>query len=390
MRGSKLTRYLVPALSLGSLCCASVPKQSGLSKALESQVSRNELRAAENALAVSVPGEVQASCDEIIAQSADPQVRHRVLRYKIEVVSAYYIALFESDPLAAAFDVWALSLQLDRCIAEGPCKDWFGPLQPIAVTNARKVMDQVDTAMRSVAKRTEGYDKARQKVENWVNENPITSSIASRPSILPMLAQMSASPDQSVWEAVGDVTATLDDISTRLDIYAAYLPKAGRWQAELLFDDIQDRDEAQLTLAAIASVKKLTDQMNGLLGPDAIHEATSYAVAAFHTERVQTMAELIKMRDEAFGYLSGERQVALAAVDNERTKLLADVDRERSESLRQMNELSRQTFANIERMANRIILRATVALGVLLFLTALLAVAVARSAMRRGGPAPPG
>jgi hypothetical protein len=366
-----------------------VPKQTGLSKALESQVTRGELRAAENSLAVSVPGEVQASTDEIIAQSTDPEVRHRALRFKIEVVSAYYIALFESDPLAAAFDVWALSLQIQQCVSEGSGKDWFGPLQPIAVANALRVMDQVDTAMRSVAKRTEGYEKARQKVSDWVKENPITSSIASRPSILPMLAQMSESPDTSVWEAVGDMTATLDDISARLDIYAAYLPKAGRWQAELLFDDIRDRDEAQLTLATIASARKALDRMNELLGPDAIHDATSYAVAAFHTERVQTMAEIIKMRDESFSYLTGERQVALAAVDNERTKLLADIDRERTESLKQMDELSRQTFANIERVANRIILRATVALGILLFLTALLAVAVARGAMRRERASPP-
>jgi hypothetical protein len=388
MTGTTNWRFLAAGLGFSLLSCASVPTQTGLSKALEAQVSRGELRAAENALAVSVPGEVQATADEIIAQSTDPQIRHRALRYKIEVVSAYYIALFESDPLAAAFDVWALSVQIEQCVTVGSGKDWFGSLQPIAVANARHIMEQVDTAMKVVAKKPEGYEKARQKVETWANANPVTSSIASRPSILPMLAQMSASPDTSVWEAVGDMTATLDDISARLDIYAAYLPKAGRWQAELLFDDIRDRDEAQLTLGTIASVKKVTDRMNALLGPDAIHDATSYAVAAFHTERVQTMAELIKIRDESFNYLTGERQVALAAVDNERTKLLADVDRERTESLKQMDELSRQTFANIERVADRIILRATVALGILLFLTALLAVAVARSTMRRDRTSP--
>jgi hypothetical protein len=385
MQSSTSWRRLAPALALGTFACASVPQQSSLSKAVDSKASASELRAAETELAVNVPGQIEASSDQIIAQSSDPTVRRRAMRYKMEVIPAYYLALFELDPLAAALDTWVLSLQLEQYLSEGPGRDWFGPQQPIALQAARDIRERVALALKSVAKKPENFERARTKVEGWARENPIVGTISSRPSVLPLLAQIAGSPNSSVWGAVGDITSTVSDISSRLDIYTGYLPKAGRWQGELLMDELAERDEAHLALSTLASLRRVSDRVDTLTTPEAIHEATSFAIAAFATERVKIFGEIDKMRVDSFAYLTGEREVTLAAINTQRLSVISDIDQQRVLALKQVDDLRKQTFADIDGLASRIIVRAALAVAALLFLGAGLAFVVVRATARRTG-----
>jgi hypothetical protein len=376
-------RRLAPALALGAFACASVPQQSSLSRAVNSEASASEMRASETALAINIPGAIEASSDEIIAKSSDPKVRRSALRYKMDVIPAYYMALFDVDPLASALDAWVLSIQLQQYLSDGPGRDRFGAQQSIALDAATRIREQVETTMKGVSKRPERFAGARDKVEAWTKEHPIAGNISSRPSILPLLAQMAGSPDSSIWGAVGDVSATIGDISTRLDLYASYLPKASRWQGELLLDELIARDESLLTLSTLASLKKTSDRVDELVTPEAIHEATSFAIAAFRVERVQAMAAVDKMRVETLSYLTGEREVALASVNTQRVEVMADIDRQRLLALKQVDDLRRQTFSDLDGLANRVILKGAMAVAVLLLLTAFLALWVVRSATRR-------
>ena len=64
--------------------CASVPQQTALMRATELQVAGRELRATEYALAISVPGEIEASADEIKDRAGEPVVRNHAVRWKME------------------------------------------------------------------------------------------------------------------------------------------------------------------------------------------------------------------------------------------------------------------------------------------------------------------
>jgi hypothetical protein len=66
-------------------------------RATELQASAGDLRATANALAISVPGDIEASADEIRTRAEDAAVRDRALRWKMEAIPAYYQALFQAD-----------------------------------------------------------------------------------------------------------------------------------------------------------------------------------------------------------------------------------------------------------------------------------------------------
>ena len=299
--------------------CTSV-SPSGSSTALMlaggAEVSLQELRTTQNVLALRVPGTFEAAADAISAQTTDGVLRRRTLLFKMEVVPAFYEALFNADPLAATLDAWALSIQLEGYLTTGAGKDLFAPQQSLAVEAASKAREQIEVAARAVAKTQDGFQRAKGTVEKWALAHPIEESFSSRPSILPELAKLSAqSPDISVFQAVGDIGATVNELSSRLNVYAAYLPRAGRWQAELLVEQLSDRTEALRVMSTFQSVERMTDRVSQLISPEALQAALDLSTAEVRKERLAALASVDTQRKETLVYLTQEREAAMAAVE---------------------------------------------------------------------------
>ncbi|MGO8969095.1 MAG: hypothetical protein ACLQDQ_05950 [Myxococcaceae bacterium] len=369
--------------------CTSVSQggtQTTLMEVTGTQVTAQQLRTTQTVLAVQVPGLIEAAADAIMAQATDTALRRRALLWKIEVVPAYYEALFNADPLAATLDAWVLSIQLEQDVKTGPSKDAFAPLQSVAVAALERVRAEMDATSRSVAKSPQGYERAKALVESWAEAHPITGPLATRPSILNHLAEMAGKgSDISVFAAVGNISASVSDIATRLDIYAAYLPKAGRWQAELLSDELSDRGDAQEVLATFQSVKQMMDRAHQLVSAEALKSALEVATAEVRKERLAAFASIDALRLETQTYVTGEREAALAGVDAERRTVMADVDKQRAALLQEMDTLRQQTLADANTLASRIIWRGAFAAAGLLVLAAFLTFLVLREAMKSRG-----
>jgi hypothetical protein len=288
------------------------------------------------------------------------------------VIPAFYQALFYSDPLAAVLESWSLSIQLEDAVSSGAWREPLGALQPIALEATQRIRAQVEAAAKASAINPEGFDRARATVERWAREHPIVGPISSRPSILPELVRMAAGGvDTTVFQVMADIPASLADLSTKMDIYAAYLPKAARWQAELVAEDLSSRAEMQRVLATLASVEKLTERANAMLSPAGLREALDTASGQIRAERVAALASVDEQRVETLAYLTRER----AAV-------VADVDRERDAVARQVDELRRKVSSDVEELAGRVIRQAAVAVALLLVLAAALTLGVIRIAAR--------
>jgi hypothetical protein len=63
--------------------CAKVPKQTSLTRVADSRIATGQLRATENALAITIPGDIETTADEIMARAEDPAVRRQALRWKV-------------------------------------------------------------------------------------------------------------------------------------------------------------------------------------------------------------------------------------------------------------------------------------------------------------------
>jgi len=363
-------------LALAGGGCTSVhqggARPTALMEATGSKASAADLRTMSNVLAISVPGLIEATADRIGAQSPDASTRRRALLWKIEVIPAFYQALFYSDPLAAALDAWSLSIQLEEAVGSGAWKDQLGSLQPVAFEAAHRIRMQIEAAAKPTAATTEGFDRAKLTVERWAREHPITGPISSRPSILPELMRMAAGGlDTSVFQVVADLPASVADLATRLDIYAAYLPKSVRWQAELMAADFAEQGDVQRVLATLASVDKLTERTNELLSPEGIRGTLDTAGGQIKAERIALLASVDRQRMETLAYLTSERAA-----------MVAEIDRERDALVRQVDELRRKALANVDELAGRVIRQAARAVALLFVLAAVLAMAVIYLASR--------
>jgi hypothetical protein len=374
-----------------AVACASVSPQSALMRKAELQVAAVELRATENALALSIPADIEASADEIRDRADDPAVRDHALRWKMEAVPAYYQTLFQADPLASAVGTLALAAQIEHFLTEGAGRDRFGPLQPVAVQAARKIRADVVDQIRLVARRKDAFDSSQSRIDAWARENPIAgTSLASRPSIVPFLMKMANSEDRDVFGVVGDIGGSVADISTRLDIYSGYLPKAARWQSELLADELVARDEARLAISTLESMTRLIGRVEALTSAESIDGATAYGLSSVHTELVESIGAFDTMKADVLAYLTGERQTLSAIVDVQTKAVLAYIDHERNLTMGQADDLRKkalvavdrmrsQTVEDIDGLATRIILKVALTLAALLGLATLLAVFVRRT-----------
>ncbi len=379
-------------MSLAALlgACAGVPEspRTALMKATKTEATSGQLRADDDVLAVRIPGRIEAAADEIMARSPDPAIRHRALAWKAEAVPAFYQALFEPDPLVAVVDAWALAIQIEQDLEGGPSRGAFGELQPVAVEAARRVLSDLESTVRSTAVRAEAFEKARSTVAEWARANPIDGPLASRPSVLPLLARMAGESKTSLQGAVGSLTASFGDLATRIDIYAAYLPKAARWQMELAGDEVGGREAVRQALADLGTLGRAGAAATALMSDDGIRRATAAALEGARAERIAILASIDRQRVETLDRITREREAAFAAVETERVAVTAAVDRQRTLAAEQVEDLRRRTLADLDALATRIVWRAALAIALLLLGGAAAYVVVARASRPRGGPAP--
>ncbi len=292
-------------------------------------VSAAALRARVDDLAARLAGRLEETSDRIRREARDPVVRRRALTAKIEAIPALYAAAYRADPLEAALDVWALAFQTVQFLEEGDGREGFGPQQPIARALARDVLADTDEVVRGITISPEAFAKARARVEDWAKAHPIERNFTSRPSITASLADVRA--DRDAFVAVGAVSDTLEDLSERLNTYAAQLPKQARWQAELLVADITGEPVVADVLGDVHALGTTARHASELLD-----EPVREILAA---ERRTVLEGVNAQRLQTLEFVTAERLAVLAAVREERIAAFETLQQERIESLKEIDAI---------------------------------------------------
>ena len=364
---SATTLILLTSL-LGAGCVGPGPggSDTALIKATESEATASEYRAAANSLAIRVPGLVELTGNRMLDQTSDPGITKLALLWKIEGTAAFQQALFRQDPLGAAVETWTLAIQVQDAVETGALREAFGPLQPIARQGADSIRQTIDDESRAIVRRPERYAELREFVTRWAHDNPISLPFSTRPSIQPLLAQIASKQELGLAESLGSVTASVADLSTKLDIHVASLPKSLRWQAELATLDAATTDTGRQTRAVL-------ERADALLSQKGVKELSDLALTSVRAERIAILDDIERQRVDAFDRMFKERLAVFEAIDAQRRATLADLDVKIDRSLQQ-----------VDAVANRILLRVGLAIGALMVLAALLAWLVGRSgAFRR-------
>jgi hypothetical protein len=197
------------------------------------------------------------------------------------------------------------------------------------------------------------------------------------------------------FDVIGDVSTTLANLTTRLNLYMGDATRLGRWQAELLVEDLTDdlarRAEAGRVLTNLDRVTTSAETVARTLELESVSALLDRPLDLVSEERQALLADVDRQRVESLEYLTGEREAAVAAllegVRAERVATLAQIRQERLETLVEIERLRRDTLtdAGIEgiRLVDHLIWRVAQLLAGLLLLAALLAWVVLRAARRQ-------
>ncbi len=353
-------------------------------------VSAAALRARVDDLADRLAGRLEETCDRIRRESRDPVVRRRALTAKIEAIPALYSAAYRVDPLEAALDVWALAFQMAQFM-EGEGREVFGPQQPLARDLARDVLADTDEVIRGITISPEAFARARVRVEHWAKTHPIDRNFTSRPSITASLADVRA--DRDAFVAVGSVSDTLENVSERLNTYAAQLPKQARWQAELMVADMTAEPVVADVLGDVHALGTTARHANELLDdvPGLVGAASSPIREMLAAERRAVLEGVNVQRLQTLEFVTAERQAVLAAVREERIATLEALQRERIESLKEIDVIKTRavdaSVSGLRDIVDYALWRVAVLLLLLMFAATVLGVVAYRLTRGRHGGA---
>ncbi|MCP3137518.1 chemotaxis protein [Pyxidicoccus xibeiensis] len=343
----------VPAVVLAALLCAcatlDAPRSELAERVGRSDLDVSALRVRVRDLARRFSGLLEATADDLAERSASPEVRRQMLTFKANAVPAMQGALFQPDPVAALVDAWALLAQLQDVLsqrAEGA--------SPELVAEARRSLDDMESQVEALWREVSGRDDvspARARVHAWAAEHPLTGPLVTRESTAPLLASVTEASGGGLLKQAAGLLEDTRDITARVDLYAASLPRQARWQAELVATDALSAPALQTATAELARTVDILDRVG--------------SVAA------NTPALVARERVAVLEALSQERQAVLAGVGRERVAVLEALHAERVGTLEQLDGLAvgwvDHAFDRAGRLVDRVFLwlLALVGLGLL-------------------------
>ncbi|MBJ6763061.1 chemotaxis protein [Myxococcaceae bacterium JPH2] len=338
-------------LALGLAACASVqPPRSELAERVgRSDLSVGVLRTRVRDLARRFSGLIEAMADGLAERSDSPEVARAMLTFKANAVPAMQGALFHADPVAALVDAWALLAQLEDAL---PAWADRAPPELLAqATRSLKDMEaQVEAQWREVTGRSD-VSPARAHVHAWAQAHPLTGPLVTRESTASLLAAVADVSGGGLLQSAAGLVEDTQELTARVDLYAASLPRQARWQAELVAVDALESPALRTSVSELSRTVDILASMG---------ERMADLPALVDRERVAVTAAVDRERVALQEFLTGERQAVLADLSGERVAIMVGLHSERVATLEQLDGVGRgwveQSFASATRLVDRVFL----------------------------------
>ena len=252
MRLLRLTLlWIVVLLVVG---CTGPPKKSGLMKTTPAggniAISAEQLRIQVRALVDPFSGRIEEAADEIIAGSDDPRIRLAALEWKANTIPALRESLFRPDPLAAVMDAWALAKQMEDYFETGDGRQRLGSWADVALAASRDLEKDFEAFLAS-ASASGDISVGRDFIDRWAVAHPIRGSVAGRQSILNEVDDVMIKGGMGGFRGLGGLSVGMDDLSRRMEVYSAQLPKIATWEAEIMLLKMLGDEASDPPLAAL-------------------------------------------------------------------------------------------------------------------------------------------
>jgi hypothetical protein len=252
---------------------------------------------------------VEQAADSIIMLAPDQTAKVNAYIWKIYCIPVIRQIYSQSDPVVSAFDGLAFSMQCREYFTTGIGKDRFGAQQQIALNAVETIERRLVEANRHYLT-TANFDSLIATTSRWATHNPLTNHVFERASFFNEMDALLARQDYSVGSAVGRIADDVDDLSGRLSLLSAQLPREARWQGEYLITDLvlKERlnsiDTAMVVLRATFATLEKELRTGGvpvdITGIRPLHATIKAALEQLSAERAIVMAEIDRLRAATF------------------------------------------------------------------------------------------
>ncbi|MBU8895047.1 chemotaxis protein [Corallococcus sp. M34] len=338
-------------LALGLAACASVqPPRSLLAERVgRSDLSVGVLRTRVRDLARRFSGLIEAMADGLAERSDSADVARAMLTFKSNAVPAMQGALFQADPVAALVDAWALLAQLEDALPASAAR-----ASPELLAQATRSLDdmeaQVEAQWRHVTGRSD-VSPARARVHAWATAHPLTGPLVARESTASLLADVADVSGGGLLQSAAGLVEDTQDLTARVDLYAASLPRQARWQAELVAVDALESPALRTSVSELSRTVDILASMG---------ERMADLPALVDRERVAVTAAVARERVALQVFFTGERQAVLADLSRERIAVMLGLHSERVATLEQLDGVGRgwveESFTRATRLVDRVFL----------------------------------
>ncbi len=359
-------------------CSARASRQTQLMQKTDLTISAAQLQIQVRSLAGRFSGLMEEAGTEVLQQSDDPEMRRGALLWLTNGIPAMQTALFAPDPLAALLDGWFLVAQMHFYFEDYEKNDIPQKYADIALRS----LDIMEADIRNIVTRAgseASYEKGHQLVYDAARSTDLTGSFVSRQGSAIVLSEFTARAASGTLKSIGALTETVDDVIARFDLYAEYLPKQARWQAQLLLLEeeldgigpaIRNLEYLELVAADVQRLTPLAESLPGLVAGErlavleSLDAQLSRILSFVDQQRATVMHEDVRAEREAVvDALRAERIAVLAAATEERQIVLEALREERLAAFADLDALVEKT---VGREIDRLFLRALILIAILL------------------------
>ena len=353
--------------------CGSADSTPPVFAAADLPVTVVEFRIRLNDFADYFVAEISEAAEVVIDNADDQMVRRRAMEFRSRTVGAFVGALIKPDPVASLIDAWAFCLQLRDYVAPGGAGgELFGPLQSGIQDATQNVVVEMEDLVWTLAQRPTPAITA--EVSRWADEHPLTSAMMARRSTAVLLAEQLATRDNSPLAALGRLQLGIDDLVAQGERYISIVPRAVRWQAQLIvhetlydelalgeaLDTLDLLDDYLVELSAFAEEIMATIPDHDELEAD-LDEALAALDARIELERARLIEEVERQREMVFADVSSERQAIMrdveAQIEAATARIEANVDEVFARIELLVDETLQQSTGEGERLINLVFWR---------------------------------
>ncbi|MCZ6747320.1 MAG: hypothetical protein O7C74_08920 [Acidobacteria bacterium] len=283
---------------------------------------------------------VESAADTIMESTQDPEVRERALLWKLEAITEVHRAGFKTDPLAGLMDMAVLCGQMVAYFHDGAGSDLFGPHQPIAIEAAESLNRDVWLLGNSLTLSGDPAT-AREAIAKFVAAHPIRDQLFLRDSDEDLWTQFGLGRKAGAGAAIGGINEALDDLSKRMTLYAAHLPREARWHAELTAMRMLRKDPLDDAFLAVESLAE---------SHELFAQSVADALQVITTEREATMGELDDLTRHSMNELDRQRLDTITALQLERQAIVHAMEAQTQVALQRLQEERVATMGQLEQM----------------------------------------